>query len=409
MSATPLTLHDIPTPALILNRKKLQRNLDRIAQRAKDHGLSLRPHLKTAKSAEVARLAVGDGPITVSTLAEAEYFIDHGFRDILYAVGIDPAKLDRVAHLQQSGARVHILLDHPDTARAVASWHRYSWHGRLAREASPSAQTQQTGLTDEPPVPPDQTISTFIEIDCGYHRAGLDPNDPLLLETAQIVAAAPHMQLTGVLTHAGHSYAANDEAGIRAAAEEERSALVTAAERLRAAGHACPVVSAGSTPTAIFSDSYAGLTEMRPGNYMFFDLQMLGLGLCAFKDIAVSVLATVIGHNPRFNRAVIDAGALALSKDDGANRTMPGVGYGTVHHVDTLYQAERVVVSAVSQEHGWLSSMDGGGFPYIQLPLGTRVRVLPNHSCLTAAAYDRYYVVDGTTEVIDTWDRINGW
>jgi D-serine deaminase-like pyridoxal phosphate-dependent protein len=185
---------------------------------------------------------------------------------------------------------------------------------------------------------------------------------------------------------------------------------VRAAERLRSAGLPCPVVSAGSTPTAVHARSLEGVTEMRPGNYMFFDLQQVGLGVCSQDDIAVSVLAAVTGHKKSFNRAVIDAGALALSKDLGANETLPEVGYGLVCDSRSGQPLPGVRVASVSQEHGWLEmASKEQAFPFAALPVGQRVRVLPNHSCLTAAMYDRYYVIDGGEQIVAEWPRVSGW
>lgn len=378
------TLFDLPTPSLVLDRARLERNCRRISEKAARHGVDLRPHLKTAKCVEVARIATRGcfGGVTVSTLREAEYFVEHGFLDVTYAVGIAPNKFAGVAALQRRGAVVSILLD------SVA----------MAREAARFADADG------------QTLRVFIEIDPGYHRAGIQPDDPALLGIARALTSSVKVELRGVLAHGGHSYAAKGIEAVRAAAEEERAALVKAANRLRAAGFACPVVSGGSTPGACLAEKFEGLTEIRPGNYTFFDVMQAGIGSCSLGDIAVFVAASVIGHKPGFNRALIDAGALALSKDFGGDDAMPGAGYGLICELESGALLEGVRVGSTSQEHGWLSMMDeGAAFPYGRLPIGAMVRVLPGHSCLTAAAYDRYYVVDGGTEIVDEWERVNGW
>ena len=375
------TLDDLPTPALILDRAILRRNLKRMSDRLRHAGVALRPHLKTAKSVAVGRMAVEghDGRITVSTLAEARYFAKGGFSDIFYAVGIVPSKLAAVTELRRQGVNLRVVTDNLAVARAIAD---------AARNGD--------------------TFSVFIEIDSGAGRAGLPyPELPGLLDIARVLHAAPGVELAGVMTHGGHSYHQSSVEGIAAVAEQERLAIVTAAEKIRAAGLPCPIVSAGSTPTATHSRNFSGITEMRPGVYCFNDLDQAFIGSCAAGDLALSVLASVIGHYPHRNQVLIDAGALALSKDISAQEFQPKVGYGTIADPPAMDMA----VVDCSQEHGFVAS--DHPIPYGNLPVGSRVRVLPNHACITAAAYDRYYVVDseldGGKTVVDTYDRINGW
>ncbi|HTE80040.1 MAG TPA: alanine racemase, partial [Reyranella sp.] len=214
------TLDDLPTPALILDRAILRRNLKRMSDRLREAGVVLRPHLKTAKSIQVGRMAVEghDGRITVSTLAEARYFAKGGFIDIFYAVGIVPAKLPAVTELRRQGVNLRIVTDNISVARAIA-------------EAATNGDS----------------FSVFVEIDSGGGRAGLPyPELPGLLDIAKVLHAAPGVELAGVMTHAGHSYHENSVDGIAAVAEQERLAIVTAAEALRAAGIPCLIVSGGS-------------------------------------------------------------------------------------------------------------------------------------------------------------------
>jgi D-serine deaminase-like pyridoxal phosphate-dependent protein len=381
MPVAALTLEDLPTPALILDRAVLSRNLKRMSDRLRNAAIMLRPHLKTAKSLQIGRMAVAghDGRITVSTLAEARYFAAGGFKDILYGVGIVPAKLPAVTQLRRQGTDLKIVTDNLAVARSIA-------------EAASAGDT----------------FSVFIEIDSGAGRAGLPfPELPGLVEIARALLAAPNVALAGVMTHAGHSYHQNTVAGIAQVAEQERQAVVGAAEMLRAAGIACPIVSAGSTPTATHSRNFTGITEMRPGVYVFNDLDQALIGSCGPNDLALSVLASVIGHYPHRNQMLIDAGALALSKDISAQEFQPKVGYGTI----TDAPAADLAVIACSQEHGFVASDEP--LPFGDMPVGMRVRILPNHACITAAAYDRYYVVDsdidGGKSVVDVYDRINGW
>jgi D-serine deaminase-like pyridoxal phosphate-dependent protein len=378
---TPQTIDDLPTPALILDRAILRRNLKRMSEKLRDAGVILRPHVKTAKSVQIGRMAVEghDGRITVSTLAEARYFAQGGFKDILYGVGIIPSKLAAVTELRRQGVNLRVITDNLAVARAIAA-----------------------AATDG------DTFSVLIEIDSGGGRAGLPyPALPGLLDIARVLSSAPGVELAGVMTHAGHSYHENTIEGIAAVAEQERLAITGAADKLRTAGIPCSIVSAGSTPTATHSRNFTGITEMRPGVYVFNDLDQELIGSCGAGDLALSVLASVIGHYPHRNQMLIDAGALALSKDISAQEFQPKVGYGTIADAP----AKDMAVIACSQEHGFVASDDP--LPYGNMPVGTRVRILPNHACITAAAYDRYYVVDsdldGGKSVVDVYDRINGW
>lgn len=381
-----MRLADVKTPALVLDRAALRRNITRTSERMRRLGVALRPHMKTAKSARVAELATAGnfGGITVSTVAEANYFAVHGYFDITYGVGIVPSKLDGFTPAQNRGCRINLLTDNAEMVRAVDERAR-----ALGRR-----------------------FQIFIEIDSGQHRAGVAAGSKELLDIGQAIQAAPALDLAGVLTHAGHSYHCRTVAEIEDVAEEERRAVVKAGERLRAAGLPCPTVSAGSTPTAMHAKSLEGVTEMRPGVYMFHDLDQFGLGSCKIEDIALSVMASVIGHAPDRDTILIDAGALALSKDTLAGEFLPDAGYGWLCEIGSRRRIGSLRVAAVDQEHGIVET-GGEPAPYDAVPLGARVRVLPNHACLTAAAYDRYYVVDGDSDrsdqVIEEWDRIGGW
>ena len=371
-------LSELPTPSLLLDRARLDRNLARMAERMRGLGVDLKPHLKTAKSAEIARRATQgfSGGITVSTLAEAAYFAEAGFRDITYAVGIVPAKLEEAAALMRRGVKLTLVTDHPAMARAV---------GEQGKKLSTRFQV-------------------LIEIDTGSGRAGVDPLSPILIDVARALAEGGS-QLAGVLTHAGHSYGAKGPEELRQVAEQERAGVVRAAERLRQAGLEINRVSAGSTPTAAFAEHLDGVTDMRPGIYMFGDLMQAALGSCAVEDIAATVLASVIGTYPERNQVLIDAGSLALSADRSANSRWGEVGYGWVLD-EAGRRLDGLFVPSVHQEHGFVTSR--APLPFDRLQPGTRLRILPNHGCITAAAYDRYHVLDGA-HVVDEWGRVNGW
>jgi len=379
---TALVLAELETPQLLLDEDRLRRNAARMRERCGVLGVVLRPHLKTAKSVEVARIAGGGapGPVTVSTLAEAEYLAVAGWRDILYATAMAPAKVARAARIEcDTGARLLLVVDSTEAVALLG--------------AAAAAQDAKFGI--------------LVEVDCGEHRSGTAPASAELAAVAASVSdAAPHLRLEGVMTHAGHSYALDDTAQVQALAEAERAAAVSSAEMLRALGHPCPMVSVGSTPTVLFAKHLHGVTEARAGIYLFNDLGQLSRGVCTEADIAVSVLATVIGHQRRGPSLVLDAGALALSKDIGANRFLPDARYGWVCDPDTLERLGTLSVETVHQEHGTVPVPDEGWFA--SLPVGSTVRILPNHACLTCAAYGSYNVLrDGA--VVDRWARTGGW
>lgn len=376
------TLHNLPTPALVLDREKLDRNIARLSERIAALGAVLRPHLKTGKSIDVARrlFPSGVGPITVSTLAEAEYFAGQGFRDIIYAVGLAPQKAERALNLRRSGIDLKVILDTVEQVKAL---------GEAGRTA---------GVTP----------SALIEIDSDDHRGGLAPDDPLLGELAQVFRDS-NVELAGVLTHAGESYNLHDPGSLCAAAENERSAAVAAATILRRRGQACPIVSVGSTPTAHFVQSLEGVTEVRAGVYMFFDLVMHGVGVCRIDDLALSVLATVIGKKREKGWILVDSGWMALSRDRGTSSQAVDQGYGLVCDIDGRPFKDLIVAQA-SQEHGVMALRPGSKEALPDLPVGTRVRILPNHACATASQHETYNVIVGPSlEVEAHWPRMRGW
>ena len=366
-------LAELETPCLLLDLKRLERNIARFRTIAAGHGVTLRPHLKTLKSIEAARLAVGpDGPITVSTLAEAAFFAEAGFRDILYAVGMAPGKLKRAAAIRRDlGADLKLLTDSTRLAEAAVG----------------------------------MDLDFLIEVDCGDARGGLPAESPHLPAVADAIARGGN-RVAGVMTHAGHSYGTDDPAKVAAIAETERATAVRAAERLRAAGHEAEIVSVGSTPTVAFAKDLTGVTEVRAGVYMPFDLDQMSRGVCAGDDLALTVLATVIGHNREAGRILIDAGGLALSKDVSAHAFLPRAGYGVVADVETATPLPGLAVDAVSQEHGKIDVADPAWFE--RLPVGAQVRVLPNHACFTAAAYPGYRLIE-SGRLGGGWRRVNGW
>lgn len=385
MSAEP-RLASLQTPALVLDQSIMLNNISRLEKHAAGLGVQLRPHLKTAKSVDVVKQMLQPGqPATVSTLREAEVFADCGVRDMLYAVGISPRKLDRVTSLLAADINLSVVLDSPVQADSVIS------------------ACRRTGLA----------IPVFLEIDSDGHRSGLAPEDP------QITALGRKLHdngatLQGVMTHAGKSYTVTGHAAHAAFAEQERRAAVTAATRLKNAGLPCPIVSVGSSPTAHAAEHLEGVTELRAGVYVFFDLVMAGIGVCKLEDIAISVLTTVIGHQRDKNWALTDAGWMALSQDRSTTNQVQDQHYGLVCDEAGQPIPDLLVLQA-NQEHGIIGCRPGSQCMLPDLPVGTRLRILPIHACATAAQHDGYHVLPASSDLAAQhrellfWPRFGGW
>jgi D-serine deaminase-like pyridoxal phosphate-dependent protein len=378
---TTQAITQLETPALLLEQGRMKQNISRMREQLSRLKVGFRPHVKTAKCIEVALAMSGGspGPITVSTLREADYFADHGFTDILYAVGITPNKMHHVAALLNRGVKLTVILDSADAARALV----------LAAKTLP--------------VP----IHALIEIDCDGHRAGILPESHDLLSVAQTLAIGG-VVVEGVMTHAGSSYDCRGDTALRAMAEQERARTVRAAKHLRQAGHTAPVVSVGSTPTALFAEDLSGVTEVRAGVFVFFDLVMAGLGVCHVDDLALSVLTTVIGQQRENGWTIVDAGWMAMSRDRGTAAQPVDQGFGLVCDVTGKPMPDYIMISA-NQEHGIIAHRDGANGNALNLSIGAQLRILPNHACATAAQHARYHVVNDTPAIDDVWERIGGW
>jgi D-serine deaminase-like pyridoxal phosphate-dependent protein len=381
MNATP-ALAQLPTPTALLDEARMQHNIRHMQQRVSALGARLRPHVKTAKSLAVAQqqLAAGAQGITVSTLKEAQVFFEAGITDILYAVCIAPTKLAQAQALREQGCALKVVVDSLDAAQALV------------------AHVQATS----------HRFEVLIEIDTDGHRAGVLPESTLLLDVGRTLHDGG-ATLTGVMTHAGASYDCRTPEALQAMAEQERSRCVRAAQRLREAGLPCPVVSVGSTPTALSAQHLDGVTEVRAGVYVFHDLVMRGVGVCSSDDIALSVLCTVIGHQPAKGWVLVDAGWMAMSRDRGTQNHAVDQGYGAVCSEDGTL-VDGLVMGSANQEHGILNWRDGHQDDTLQqrFPVGTRLRVLPNHACATAAQFPHYDVL-GADGSLSRWSRFYGW
>ncbi len=375
-------IEELSTPSLILDKGIMQRNIDRMVAVSERLGVPLRPHGKTPKCAVIGRKLTAKNALglTVSTLAEAEEYFEGGISDIFYAVGISADKVKRIQQLQQAGAEIKCLVDHPETARQV------------------SAAATRAGAT----------INLVIEIDVDGYRAGVSLEDPAFLELAKNIRELPGLSFAGIMSYGGASYGCTSDEAC-ALAEKHRQELLKAKSRLAGLGLECGVISFGSTPATLHAKTMEGVTELRCGIYAFQDLFQAAIGACAKEDIAVSVLTTVIGVRKDINRVVVDAGGLALSKDLSTAKTNDDAGYGLVCDAESGLIIDDVFIDVTSQELGLITTRSGGPLPFEKFPVGSKVRILPNHADMTAAAYERYHVVDGDAGITDVWERKNGW
>ncbi|MBK5395323.1 DSD1 family PLP-dependent enzyme [Pseudomonas sp. TH39(2020)] len=371
----------LDTPAAIVDVPRMQRNILRMQHRMDTLGVRLRPHIKTSKCLPVikAQVAAGASGVTVSTLKEAEHCFAEGISDIFYAVAMAPAKLVQALTLRRKGCQLSVLTDSVAGAQAIVSFGQKH----------------------------DERFEVWIEIDCDGHRSGLTVEDHALVEVARVLSAGG-MQLRGVMTHAGSSYELDSLEALQILAEQERALCVEAAEKIREAGLACPEVSIGSTPTALSALSLEGVTEVRAGVYVFFDLVMHNIGVCQADELALSVLTTVIGHQQDKGWIITDAGWMAMSRDRGTQRQRQDFGYGQVC-TEAGDWIEGALLTDANQEHGIITLGAAESANLVaRFPIGSRLRILPNHACATGAQFPDYHACDAEG-VVHTWSRLHGW
>lgn len=373
-----MNLSLLPTPAFVVDRDVVEGNTRRMLERAARSGCTFRPHVKTHKTVEIAKMQHGGGvgPITVSTLAEAEFFAEAGFHDITYAVPVAPDKLQRAAKIAAEIDRLNILVDHHRAVDAIEGFGRNE----------------------------NFVFDVFLKVDCGYHRAGVDPSASESVELAKRMAASPAIRFRGLLTHAGHSYHACSKDEIAAVAAIESEAVTKFRTVLEVEGIRRLIRSTGSTPTMSVVERFADTDEARPGNYVFYDAFQAAVGSCRLEDCACTVLTTVIGNYPEQKKILVDAGALALSKDRGAEHLDPHLRYGAV--CDVEMRPQPLDFTSMSQEHGQIFLREGADPE--TWPVGSKLRIIPNHSCLTSALFDRYTVIE-KGRVSDEWRPARGW
>ncbi|MHA1935505.1 MAG: alanine racemase [Candidatus Thorarchaeota archaeon] len=370
-----MLIQDLVTPAVIVDRNRLIANIERMADRAVKFGVSLRPHIKTHKCIEIAELQKKHGAkgITVSTMGEAIAFAKSGFDDITLAVPISPDKMEDACELSAE-VSLKVLVDHSNTIDMLS------------------------GICSESSV----ELDVLLKVDCGYHRCGVTPENPASLKIAKKIVESPNLRFEGILTHAGHSYYARTIDDVKRVAQEEQNTMIRFSRALEKESNdmAPNTVSIGSTPTMSLTDSIqSGITEIRPGSYVFFDYTQVLLGCNELEDCALSVLSRVIGVYP--NHIVIDAGATALSKDRGATHLVPDCEYGPIlSNYEESTIASNLHLKDLSQEHG-KAAIDQSHSAH-NYSIGDIVRIIPNHSCLTANLFDRYFVAE-KDRVLDRW------
>jgi D-serine deaminase-like pyridoxal phosphate-dependent protein len=363
-----LTLHDLPTPAVVIDKARAIGNIERMQAAASRHGIRLRPHAKTHKSPVVAKWQIARGAVGIccAKLGEAEAFADAGIEDIRLPYPINPVSADRLVALARR-ARVSFIVDDLDVARG--------WSDALGRAGT--------------------TVDVLVKVDVGFHRCGIAPDVTTAVPFVQAVAGQRGLRLAGLLSHAGQAYHATSEDDLRSMAEHEAAALRTLGDALSKAGIAVDELSAGATPTARFAVGQPGLTEYRPGNYVYFDRTQVGLGAATLQDCALTVLARVVSR-PAADRLVLDAGSKTLSSD-GARGFVPTPGYGAILGPPARADgplpdpAAGLLMERLSEEHATVR-VTGSDCP---LRPGDLVRILPNHACVVSNLVDQAWILEG--------------
>ena len=354
-----MLLSDLPTPQVLIDRARVIRNIDRAQMLASTTGQHLRPHAKTHKSPVIAKWQIDRGAIGIccAKLGEAEVFADAGITNIRLPYPVNPSNADRVLALAERTA-ISIIVDHPDVARG--------WS-----DAMHSAGRR---------------LDVLIKVDVGFHRCGIDP-DKNALGFVQEVASMPGLRLRGLLSHAGHGYHAASEEELRDVARREAETLVALRDSAARSGIALEELSVGATPTLRFSAGRPGLTELRPGNYVYFDRTQLALGAATLDDCALTVLATVVTKHE--GRIILDAGSKTLTNDQARGITK-APGFGAVFTEDGSALDDMLAIERLSEEHATVRVTGSTA-----LKPGDRVRILPNHSCVVSNLVNEVRIVEG--------------
>jgi D-serine deaminase-like pyridoxal phosphate-dependent protein len=380
-----VTVESLRTPAILIDRAKVLRNITKMQDAANAHGVRLRPHSKTHKSPLIAQWQIERGAVGIccAKLGEAEVFASSGIADIRLPYPLNPSNADRVVALL-SRTQLSFIVDHPMVAK--------QWSDAMVMRG--------------------KQVDVLVKVDVGFHRCGIDPDARAAMPMIKRVASLPGLRLRGLLSHAGQAYHAHSEEELRTMAEAEARTLSDLAERCRKSGVAVEEVSAGATPPARFSLRQDGFTEFRPGNYVYVDRTQVALGAATFDDCALTVLATVVSK-PAADRIILDSGSKTLT-NDGARGFAPPGGYGTVLRAalqpggSTPSPGGRIqpgknvvpgrpaidddlVIERLSEEHATVRVLSGA----TDLEPGDQVQIIPNHSCVVSNLVDQAWLVDG--------------
>ncbi|HSC27150.1 MAG TPA: alanine racemase [Vicinamibacterales bacterium] len=366
-----MKLTDLRTPCIIVDHARVERNIDRMQTAADSRRIRLRPHAKTHKSPDLARVQTGRGAIGIccAKLGEAEVFAEAGLEDIRLPYPLQPINADRVLHLLDR-TRLSFVVDHLEVARG--------W----------SEAMQAAG----------REVDVLVKVDVGFHRCGIDPDPETGAAFVERVAGLPGLRFRGLLSHAGHAYGAGSNGDAAEIAATEARLLTTLASRVRERGVEVEEISVGATPTARFSLQQDGITEMRPGNYIYYDRTQVALGAATWDDCALTVLARVVSR-PARDRVVLDCGSKTLTTDPARGFGGPA-GYGVVfRQLDSPVPDEGLCIERLSEEHAVLRVVGGA----CALEPGDLVRVLPNHACVVSNLVDSVWLAAGD-EIVDRLD-----
>lgn len=363
------TLYDCPTPSVVLDKDKLINNIKHMQEKARSSRLQLRPHAKTHKCSAIAALQIkyGASGITVARPAEAFAFLKHGIRSITVA---------------------YPLLNRRDVEELL---HKARIHNAQIRFIVDSQQ----GVDVLVAAKPKEAIDVFLKIDVGLHRCGVAPTSPEVVTLASAIHASPALHFAGILSHAGHAYAALDHSAIVRIAQQELLILADVRKQIEAVGIPVPEVSAGATPTVLAIETFEGLTELRPGNYVFLDATQMRRGICTNTDVAISVLTTIVSKNRDYY--IIDAGSKTLSSDLGAHGMTAMTTYGMAWTLDSYPKLQDALpIVRLSEEHGFIERLN------TDLSIGTRLRIIPNHACPVVNLAAHLYVVNDKN-IVTVW------
>lgn len=359
----------VPTPRAFIDRPRLLNNIAKMQAVATGAGVLLRPHAKTHKSPVIARMQIDAGAVGVccAKLGEAEVLADAGIRDIRLPYPINPANAARAIALVDRGVRLSIIVDN----RQVAE----DWSAAMVAAT--------------------KTLDVLVKVDVGFHRCGVNPDSPAVVDDIRAVNELAGLRFRGLLSHAGQGYGATSENELAEIADQEAAILTSIAASLRESGVEVAEISVGATPTARFIKRQPGVTEMRPGNYVFFDRTQVGLGAASVDDCSLWIVSTVVSR-PAATRVVFDAGSKTLT-NDGCRGFGTHDGHGLVcRDVSSTIPDASIAIERLSEEHA-VARVPAD----CTLRVGDRVRILPNHSCVVSNLMDELLIVEGTT-VVDT-------